>query len=311
LAPSRERQDAYNPLMRFVVLAALLGACSFQHGVTLGDAPPGDRGSALDAMPDAAPLGPWGAPTMVAVPNPSNTDDDPSITDDRLELYINSSRDGNADVFVATRASTIDSWSAPTLVTTVSSTANETTPEIAYDGLSIVVASDRNGTTGGNDLWISKRASRGDPWSPAVRIAELSSTYNEAAGNITPDGLAVVLSSYRLDGSPDLFIATRATPTAAWNPPVAVASVNTTGHEGSPFLSADKLSLYFDTDRDGDMNIYVARRTSTTEPFGAPEPVTVVNTNGSEQDPWLSLDSRRLWFSSDRSGSNQLWEATR
>ncbi len=295
--------------MRFVVLAASLGACSFSHGVTLGDAPVPD--AAVDAMPDAAPLGPWGPPTMITVPPPTNTDDDPSITDDGLELYINSSRNGNADVFVAKRASITAAWSTPMFVANVSSSANETTPEVAYDGLSIVVASDRVGTTGGNDLWLSTRASRQDPWSPATRIAELSSPYNEAGGNITPDGLAVVFSSYRLNGSPDLFIATRATPTAAWDPPVAIASVNTTGHEGSPFLSADKLAVYFDTDRNGNLDVYVAHRTSTDEPFGAPESVAEINTNDDDQDPWLSLDGRRLVFSSDRSGSNELWEATR
>ena len=74
---------------------------------------------------------------------------------------------------------------------------------------------------------------------------------------------------------------------------------------------ADKLPLYFDTDRDGNLNVYVARRMSTTEAFGAPEPVAEINTASSEQDPWLSLDGRRLWFSSDRSGTNQLWETTR
>jgi Tol biopolymer transport system component len=248
---------------------------------------------------------------MVMLPPPTDSDDDPSITDDGLELYINSSRNGNADVFVAKRASTAAVWPTPVLVANVSSNANETTPEVAYDGLSIVVASDRVGTTGGNDLWLCTRASRQDAWSPASRIAELSSTYNEAGGNITPDGLAVVFSSYRLNGSPDLFIATRATPTAAWDPPVAIESVNTMGHEGSPFLSADKLSVYFDTDRNGNLDIYVAHRTSTGEPFGAPESVVEINTDEDEQDPWLSLDGRRLMFSSDRSGSNQLWEATR
>jgi Tol biopolymer transport system component len=293
------------------VLAGVLGACSFQHGVApSADAPGADAARPVDAP--LPPLGPWGAPTVVTLPPPTTTDDDPSPTDDLLELYINTARNGNADVYVSTRASLAAAWSSPVIVPSVSSTANETTPEVSYDGLTIIVASDRVGTTGGNDLWMSTRASRTVTWGNAMRIAALSSTDNEAAGNMTPDGLAIVFSSNRTgNAAPDLFIAERATPSDDWSAPVEIAAVNTLGHEGSPFLSADKLTLYFDTDRGGSLDIYVSQRSSTTEPFPAPTPLVEINTADADQDPWVSRDGRRLWLSSNRGGTNQLWEATR
>lgn len=298
--------------MRYGLLAGILGACSFQHGTVPDDAGPlpGDA-SPADAPPDA-PLGPWGQPSVIALAPPTSSDDDPSPTDDRLELYINSSREGNVDVYVATRASTSAAWSVPAVVPVISSSANETTPEVSYDGLTMIVASDRAGTTGGNDLWQSTRTSRAAAWDTPVRISELSSTGSEAAGNMTPDGLAVVFSSTRAgNGSPDLFYAERDSPTAAWREPIELAAINTNGHEGSPFLSADKLTLYFDTDRNGSLDLYTSRRASTSDPFPAPAPIVEINSPDNEQDPWVSLDGRRLWFSSNRGGTNRLWEATR
>ena len=284
----------------------VLGACSFSLPVD-GSATQPDA----DAVIADAPPRVWGTPRVLALPPPTATDDDPSPTNDLLELFINTARNGNADVYVATRATTTDAWSTPAIVPMISSTANETTPEVGYDGLTMIVASDRSGTTGGNDLWFSTRSSRTNPWTNPMRIAELSSTFNEAAGNMTPDGLMVVFSSFKKSNiSPDLYIATRASTSAAWGTPVEVTAVNTDGHEGSPFLTADKLSLYFDTDRAGNMDIYVSRRASTSDPFPAPEPVTI-NTASGEQDPWVSLDGNRLVFTSDRGGGNELWEVTR
>jgi Tol biopolymer transport system component len=289
-------------------LLLLLGACSFRAAVD-GKAPPIDADD-REAVEIDAPAA-WRTPTVVALPAPTATDDDPSPTDDLLELFINTSRGGNADVYVATRASTSAAWGTPTYVMNISSIANETTPEVGYDGLTMIVASDRTGTVGSSDLWFSSRPNRTAMWSNPAHIDELSSAANEAAGNMTPDGLAIVFSSYRKANlSPDLYIAERATPSAAWNAPVEIAAVNTNGHEGSPFLTADKLTLYFDTDRTGNLDIYVSHRSSTTEAFPAPEPITI-DSGFSEQDPWLSADGKRLMFSSDRGGSNQLWEATR
>jgi hypothetical protein len=257
-------------------------------------------------------LGPWGAPSPIELPPPTDGDDDPSPTDDMLELYINSNRSGAADVFVATRASTSDPFGTPVLVPLVSSSGGETTPEVSYDGLVMVVSSDRPGSIGANDIWQSTRATRSDAWGDPVHVAELSSIDSETAGNITPDGLTIVFTSTRVDGSSDLFIAERASPTAAWDPPVAITACNTAMKEGSPFLSADKLTLIFDTDRDGTLDLYMSERAAPTDPFPAPVPIVEIDTTtAAEEDPWMSADGRRLVFFSTRSGVAGLWEATR
>src|ERR1043165_3121110 len=99
------------------LVGCFLGACSFPHGA-LGshDGAIGEVDAADDAELIDAALGRWGPPSVVALAPPTNTDDDPSPTDDRLELYINSGRGGNADVYVSVRATTADAWSIPAVV---------------------------------------------------------------------------------------------------------------------------------------------------------------------------------------------------
>jgi Tol biopolymer transport system component len=291
-------------------LLAVLGACSFEPGTLPADA------RIFEDVAIDAPLGPWGMPTVIALAAPANTDDDPTLTGDLLEMFINASaRTGNADVLVTVRSSTTAAWSTPILVPAmVSSTANETTPEVSLDGLSLIVASDRMPTQGGSDLWLFTRTSRGAPWSGGVSLTELGSNANDTAGNMTEDQRTIVFTSARA-GSSDIFLANRPASGGLFNAPVIQTALNTPFHEGSPHMTPDGLTVYFDSDRNApgtvDLDIYVSRRTSRSEPFPAPMPVTEINTTMSEQDPWISPDGRRLLFSSNRGGMNELWEATR
>jgi len=305
----------YDRCMRRALLTLTLGACSFRPGSVPSDDARGMDTTVADAMVDAA-LGPFGAATVVVLAAPTDTDDDPTLTGDMLEMFINaSSRTANADVFVTTRASLASAWSTPMYVMNVSSTANETTPEVSLDGLTMIVASDRQPTLGGNDLWLFTRSSRTGTWSTGTALTELDSTTSEAAGNMTDDGKTIVFSSQRVNGSPDLFTADRTGASGPFGNPVEQTALNTAGHEGSPHMTPDGLTVYFDTDRvapgTANLDIYVSHRASRTDMFPAPVPITEINTGMSEQDPWISPDGHRLLFSSDRGGSNQLWEATR
>lgn len=299
--------------MRFLVAAAALGGCSFTHGVASAPGDGGGDDGDIDAeiSIDAA-LGPWGTPTVLAVPAPTNTDDDASLTADQLELFINSARGGNSDVYVSVRATTQDAWPAPTLVMDVSTNAVETTPEISYDGLTMVLASNRGGSdSGSQDLYVATRPSRTGRWTNPARITELNAPSEESAGNMTPDGTAIVFSSTRINGGTDLFIATRTSGSDPWDPPVEITAVNAIGHEGSPFLTADKLTLYFDTDRDGSLDIYTSHRASIADPFPPPTPIAELQTPASEEDPWVSPDGHQLVFTSNAGGVLQLWESRR
>ena len=80
------------------------------------------------------------------------------------------------------------------------------------------------------------------------------------------------------------------------------------------FLSEDGLALYFNlTPGSGETkgDLYVARRLAVTDGFGDPEPLSELNSEGDDRDPWLSPDGKRLFFSSDRDGTLNIYEAVR
>jgi Tol biopolymer transport system component len=109
-----------------------------------------------------------------------------------------------------------------------------------------------------------------------------------------------------------LYHATR-TGTATYTPPIALTELDQAGASNSdPAPSADGLTLYFASDRGGggDNDIYVAKRSSLTQPFGGITPVPSVNSPQGDGSNWLSRDGCRLYMSSARSGSVKIYLAS-
>lgn len=290
--------------MRRLVLLLALTACkaNLSDGMDDGGVP-GD-GPGTDAGGDASTqLGSWGTPTPLDI-TPVG-DDDPSATGDLLELYFNRS----SDIYVTKRASTSAAWDTPVVVAELSSADGETTPEVTYDGLTIYFASNRAGGLGGNDIWISMRASRADAWGAPALVADLSSPSADGAANLT-DPFVVYIDSDR-GGSLDILVAQRSAPTGPFSSPQLVTPLNSTSDEGNPMLAPDKLTIYFDSNRAGDGEIFAASRASTTAAFAAPAKVMELSTTNSESDPWISPDNRTMYFTSNRDGTQRLWQTTR
>lgn len=290
--------------MRWVLLVGLV-ACKANIAAHM------DAGSVAtpdgEMRPDQAlPLGPWG--NLAPLDYPATGDDDPTATGDLLEVYFN--RDG--DVYRITRTSLTAAWSTPALVAELSSTEAETTPEVSYDGLTMTLASARTGTLGGNDIFMATRTSRTDPWSTPVHVPALSSTAPDGAAT-SPDGLTLVMDSERLGSSVlDIFITQRAATTDAWPAPQPIVTINSGGSsEGNPMLSPDQLTIYFDSNRTGDGEIHVATRTTTTGTFSLPLRVEELASSASDSDPWVSPDHRTMLFTSNRDGTQRIWQATR
>ncbi len=87
-----------------------------------------------------------------------------SISRNGLEMFITSNRPGGLgglDVWVSTRASTGDTWSAPfNLGAPVNSTDNDGAPALSFDGRTLYFYSLRPGGYGGNDLYVATRSKR-------------------------------------------------------------------------------------------------------------------------------------------------------
>jgi hypothetical protein len=81
-----------------------------------------------------------------------------------------------------------------------------------------------------------------------------------------------------------------------------LGTVNSSAYESvDGFLAQGGLELYYSSTRNAGQgsDLFVARRSSLQDPFGEPQPLDV-NTAADERDPWLSMDRKHLYFTSDR-----------
>ncbi len=91
-------------------------------------------------------------------------------------------------------------------------------------------------------------------------------------------------------------------PTNAEQVPGASPVLNSPAVDGCVSLSRDGLEMYFNSNRAGSQDIYVARRASRSDGFGTPEPLpSTINTAATEFCP-TSVQGNRLYFSRSRTG---------
>jgi Tol biopolymer transport system component len=273
--------------MRRLVVRALVVASLSACGRIGFDLVGHDGAIAVDA------LGPWGTPVPLTSINSPDVDVDPSLTADGLQLFFCSNRGGSLDVYVSMRAGIDDPWPAPTRVDEVSNLfAIEQDSVISADGLTLYFT--RNGS-----IFQATRTSPSGTFGTATAIGgELETTGNNVVSSVTPDQLAMTLSSTRPggQGASDIYLATRPDLGAAWSVEPVPGPINGPDTDSDSFLTADRLTLYFDTNRGGEMfanfKIYVATRASVSEPFGEPVPVSELDVAAAQGDLWLSADGR-------------------
>ena len=113
----------------------------------------------------------------------------------------------------------------------INSSSVEADPSISADGLELFFESRRPGGHGA-DIYVSRRASKDDPWGPCMNIgAPVNTAYDDQSPSISADGLTLFFSAYNRPGgygSDDLWVTTRASISDPWGPPVNLgATVNT------------------------------------------------------------------------------------
>lgn len=169
----------------------------------------------------------------------------------------------------------------------------------------------------------------GDFKSEVVRIATARPSIRPEllVGLLSLVGIGVIVTLLLMRGGPTEPASTKAnrplTPTEMltspdweWSPPVNLGRpINTEDNEGTPFLSADGLSLFYQSKRpggEGDLDLWESRRASANEPFGEPVNLgAVINSATMDGAPCLSADGCNLVFHSTRGGKYDLWMARR
>jgi len=245
-----------------------------------------------------------------------------SISADELSIYFESDRSGgygNADLWVATRATKNDDWTeSVNLGSVVNGSAQDNSPSVSADGLSLYFSSNRSGTVGNMDLWVTTRETTADDWNEPVNLGTVvNSSSADYMSYISADGLSLYFSSERPGGLGlrDLWMTTRATANDEWGEPVNLGPiVNSSSNERRMWISSDGLMILLQSDRpkgSGAVDIYMTTRLTTnddwTEPvnIGPPVNVSVI----SDVSPVVSSDGGTLYFASyARIGNFGQWD---
>jgi hypothetical protein len=131
---------------------------------------------------------PWGAPMLVPELSSDRSELAPAMTRDMRSVVL--ARLADADTMLtlhlATRASASLPWQTPVPIAELDAPgAEESDPWISDDATVIVFA--RATADGSSDLWMATRPEAAEPFSPAVRLDELSSSEEESDPWLTQD----------------------------------------------------------------------------------------------------------------------------
>ena len=205
----------------------------------------------------ASPEDDWGPPENLGpAANSASMDQAASISGDGLELYFFSNRPegyGNFDFYVTRRATRTSPWGPATnLSPKVNSSYAEIGTSVSSDGLELYLSSDRPGGLRSSDIYVSKRATTGDPWGDPVNLGPaVNSPFSENRPCLSPDGLLLLFQGYRPGGfgNVDLWMTRRASRTAPWEPAVNIGPIiNSPNMDVGPCLAPDGSALYFARD---------------------------------------------------------------
>ena len=309
-------EDRVRGQARALIGVALLAGCG-----RLGfDERPADTLDAFDlCAAEREVLGAWSAPRpLTTVNHLTESEDDPVVSADGLELYFTSPRPpslGQSDVWRSVRASPNEPWGAPQPVPELSTALNENTLELSFDALTMWLASDRPGTLGNEDMWVVTRPDRSSPWGTPVNVTVLNTPGLERGPSVFLEETALLFHTGRAGGpgGNDFWLATRPDRSSAWSRPAPMPSPpDTPNDELRGWMSPCGLELYYQSTRGATMDFYVVRREALDQPFGPEQRIAELSDGAVyDQDLRLSPDRRYAVFSTDRSGSGDLYESSR
>ena len=217
-------------------------------------------------------------------------------------------------------------WSEPVnLGPVVNSPFTDIAAKLSPDELSLYFSSNRPGGAGGNDIWVSHRASKASPWGEPVNLTMIN-TSSDDGGSPSDDGRLLFFNSNRPggQGAADMYVSRRADPTDdfGWGPPVNLGPlVNTAGGERGPQFvlhgENGEPTLYFNRGNLGQQgaDLYAAPMSRDGEPLGPAVLVPNVNvSNANDAGQSVGHNGKEIWFHSPRAGGSgdaDLWVASR
>ncbi|MDP7062362.1 MAG: DUF1028 domain-containing protein [Planctomycetota bacterium] len=129
---------------------------------------------------------------------------------------------------------------------------------------------------------------------------------------ISDDELRMTFAAFMpADGSKRLFTTTRPTALDDFDEPTLLVDLDSDFEEGGPWLSDNEMEIWFHSTRDGQSDIWHAKRLNREARWFPPTKVGSVSTAGNERYPMLSAGSTRMWLSRRNVGESLLQVAER
>lgn len=188
-------------------------------------------------------------------------------------------------------------------------------PFISADGKRMFIASNRTGSLGGLDIWVSTRSSTNDAWSEPVNVGEpINSAANDFCPTLARDGKTFFFVSTRAGYcgdtvNSDIYTAQVNRKSKASSVTHLGCVVNSAWDEHSPFpakVGGAKALFYSSArpadaaDTPGDHDLYSSPLVGGV--YGAGEQVPGINTTANEGQPNVRSDGKEIVFWSDRVG---------
>jgi hypothetical protein len=210
-------------------------------------------------------------------------------------------------------------FGTPTLITNISTTSNENVARVTADELTAYFDSDKPGGSGLLDMYVATRAKRTDPFLNIVAVPGLNTSSSDSHMTIASDQLTIFYESTQ--SGVHILSATRGATNQNFTGAAFVTGIQTGSKlEGTPFLRADGLELWFTSDRAdaGTGNHDLWRASGSGVSFTSPTPLTELNSSVDDAFPALTADGLTVFWSTTRTdgtptpkGANDIWTAHR
>jgi OOP family OmpA-OmpF porin len=148
-----------------------------------------------------------------------------------------------------------------------------------------------------------------------IYIEKFNNTGGEVNVSLSADRelLFIAMKGADSKGDQDIYLSKRITD-STYSEPMPIEELNTTARESTPFISKDKKSLYFASNRDGGygkMDIYVAESLEGDYLHWSEPRLLKVPLNSPYDDshPYVAIDEKTMLFTSNRDGSMDIFRA--
>jgi hypothetical protein len=215
------------------------------------------------------------------------------------------------DLYMAQREHPGDDFHSVTALDELNTNADEASASLSGDQLRLYF--DRRDSSARYQIFMASRPARTERFDAPTPI-----TLGDGNGsNIEPfiTSGAIAFASKQSDGSAHLFTADgRGTSFAAPRQLASLEILPSPAAYENPVMSFDGLTIYFSAppDNASPPDIWRASRAAPDQPFGPPHVIAEFDTISSDRPTWISEDSCRLYFITNRTGRGfSLWLASR